>query len=78
MTESKTYNIGNIENATFLNRSVDYQDLVERIAEKREFLSYVPQEKVEKRLTLSEELAALEQQLEQFKEDVCRFVDMSR
>jgi hypothetical protein len=76
MGDIKTYNIGNIENAQFINQSLDYQDLTQRIAEKRELVEvYQETGKTDKALKAGAELEALEQQLEQFKADVLRLYE---
>jgi tetratricopeptide (TPR) repeat protein len=76
MGDIKTYNIGNIENAQFINQSLDYQDLIQRIEEKQEMVEIYQQTgKTDKALKAGAELEALEKQLEQFKENVLRLYD---
>jgi hypothetical protein len=76
MGDIKTYNIGNIENAQFINQSLDYQDLTRRIEEKQELIeAYQLTGKTDKALKAGAELEALEQQLEQFKADVLRLYE---
>ncbi|NEQ33348.1 MAG: tetratricopeptide repeat protein, partial [Leptolyngbya sp. SIO4C5] len=76
MGDIKTYNIGNIENAQFFTQSADYQTLTKRIAEKREYIEYLQSTgKTEKALKAGAELEDLEQQLEQFKENVFRLYE---
>jgi tetratricopeptide (TPR) repeat protein len=71
MTETKTYNIGNIETAQFFYQSLDYQALMERMAEKQEMVQYLQETgKTDRALKAAAELEELQQQREQFKQNV--------
>lgn len=73
---SKTYNIGNIETAQFVYQSLDYQALMERIAEKQEMVQYLQETgQTERALKAAAELEELEKQREQFKENVFRLYE---
>ena len=75
MTE-KTYNINNIENATFLTGSLDYQSLKQRIDEKREYLEFLQGKgDTAKAIKADGELQQLLKQLEQLKEAVFRLYE---
>ena len=76
MGDIKTYNIGNITNAQFVTQSVDYQELVQRLADKQELVEiYQATGKTDKALKAGAELAELEQQLEAFKENVVQLAE---
>ncbi|MDJ0706047.1 MAG: tetratricopeptide repeat protein [Leptolyngbyaceae cyanobacterium MO_188.B28] len=76
MGDIKTYNIGNIEKAQFVYQSLDYQALIKRIEEKQEIIEYLQATgKTERALKAGAELEALEQELEQFKENVFRLYE---
>ncbi len=69
----KTYNIKNIENATFLTNSLDYQNLKQRVDEKREYLEFLhARGNMAKAIKANRELQQLLKQLEQLKEAVFR------
>ncbi|MEM6254719.1 MAG: tetratricopeptide repeat protein, partial [Cyanobacteria bacterium P01_D01_bin.156] len=76
MGDTKTYNIGSIENAQFIYQSLDYQALNQQIEEKQEFVEYLQATgKTDRALKAGAELEELEQQLEQFKENVLRLYE---
>ena len=53
-----------------LGKSVEYKDLLNQLETKRELLAYMPEDQTEKRLKISQDLAQLEAQIEQFKHDI--------
>jgi tetratricopeptide (TPR) repeat protein len=76
MADIKTYNIGNIETAQFFYQSLDYQELIKRIAEKQEMVKLLQETgKTGRVLKAAAELEELEQQLEQFKQNVFRLYE---
>jgi len=76
MADTKTYNIGNIETAQFLYQSLDYQALMERLAEKQEMVQYLQETgKTDRALKAAAELDDLEHQKEQLKENVFRLYE---
>jgi tetratricopeptide (TPR) repeat protein len=71
VTAEKIYNIGNIENATFLNQSLDYQNLKRRIEKKQQDIAIFQKvEETERAIEADGELQQLLKQLEQLKESV--------
>ncbi|MEM9542220.1 MAG: tetratricopeptide repeat protein [Cyanobacteria bacterium P01_E01_bin.42] len=77
--EGTFYNADRIDITEVKNiyiQSADYQNLVERIEEKKELLELLPQTKQQRRLQLSGEIGELEQQLEEFKENVIRLAQI--
>ena len=76
MTDTKTYNIRNIETAQFFYQSLDYQALMERLAEKQEMVQLLQQAgKTDRALKAAAELDDLEHQKEQLKENVLRLYE---
>ncbi|MFK8181952.1 MAG: tetratricopeptide repeat protein [Phormidesmis sp.] len=76
MGDIKTYNIGNIGEAQFFYQSADYQKLTKAIADKQEMVTLLQTAgKTERALEVGAELAELEQQLTQLKEDVIRLYE---
>ncbi|OKH14581.1 tetratricopeptide repeat protein [[Limnothrix rosea] IAM M-220] len=76
VTAEKIYNIGNIENATFLNQSLDYQNLKQRIDEKREYLEFLQAKgDTAKAIKADGELQQLLKELEQLKDSVFRLYE---
>ncbi|NJO76516.1 MAG: hypothetical protein HC833_23890 [Leptolyngbyaceae cyanobacterium RM1_406_9] len=76
MGDTKTYNIANIETAQFFYQSLDYQALMGRVAEKQEMVQYLQETgKTDRALKAAAELEELEQQLEQFKQNVFRLYE---
>jgi tetratricopeptide (TPR) repeat protein len=72
----KIYNIENIGTAQFLMQSVDYQDLLKRIEQQRKLVTALQATgDTAAALAEAEYLAQLEQQREQFKEDVLRLAE---
>src|SRR5262249_15011350 len=55
-----------------LGKSAEHKDLLNQLETKRELLAYVPEDKTEKRLKISQDIAQFEAQIEQFKQDVLR------
>jgi tetratricopeptide (TPR) repeat protein len=55
-----------------LGKSVEYKDLLNQLETQRELFAYLPEDKIEKRLQISQTIAQLEAQIEQFKIDVTR------
>ncbi|MGD1854323.1 MAG: hypothetical protein ACFB2W_08730 [Leptolyngbyaceae cyanobacterium] len=76
MGDTKTYNIGSIENAQFVYQSLDYQTLTRQISGKQELIELLQAAgKTDRALEAGTELEQLEQQLEQFKENVLRLYE---
>lgn len=76
MADTKNYNIGNIETAQFFYQSLDYQALMQRIADKQEMVQYLQETgKTDRALKAGAELEELEQQKEQLKENVFRLYE---
>ena len=72
----KTYNIENIGEAKFFYQSADYQKLTKAIADKQEMIALLQEAgKTERALAVGTELAELEQNLAQLKEDVIRLYE---
>ncbi len=65
-----------IEINQYLSKSADYQDLIKQEQRIAEFLSYVPEENLQKRLELSRELEEHRKRIEEFKRDVIRLAEM--
>ena len=76
VTAEKIYNIGNIDTANFLVQSLDYQNLQQRIEEKREYLEFLQgKDDTEKAIKADGELQQLLKQLEQLKESVFKLYE---
>ncbi|MEA5462413.1 tetratricopeptide repeat protein [Leptothoe sp. PORK10 BA2] len=76
MGDTKIYNIDSIGTAQFVYQSLDYQALTKQIEEKQEFVEYLQATgKTDRALQAGAELEQLEQQLEQFKENVLRLYE---
>src|SRR5215475_12032952 len=58
-----------------LGKSAEYKDLQNQLETKRELFAYVPDDQMEKRLKISQDIAQLEAQIEQFKQDVLRLAE---
>ena len=67
---NKIYNIDRIENAQFLVKSSEYQELLQQIEQQEKLLQYIPETKKSERLEASQKLNRLKEQLEQFKQEV--------
>lgn len=80
--QAGSFNIGvqNVQNSTvnitqILGNSVDYKNLLSRLAEKHELFTYVPEDQTEKRLKISQDITQLESQIEQRKKDVLHLAE---
>ncbi len=73
-----SFNIGIQDNhapvniTQILSKSLEYKDLLNQLEMQRELFAYIPEDKTEKRLQISQEIARLTAQIEQFKADVTR------
>lgn len=76
MGDIKTYNIGNIETAQFVSQSFDYQELTQRIEKQQKRVKRLQEAgDTEGALEESAELTELENQLDEFKENVFRLYE---
>ncbi|MBL8206387.1 MAG: tetratricopeptide repeat protein [Blastocatellia bacterium] len=55
-----------------LGKSAEYKDLLNQLETQRELFAYLPEDQTEKRLRISQTIAQLEAQIEQFKQDVTK------
>lgn len=58
-----------------LGKSIQYQELLNQLKTLNEFLSYIPKDKSEKRLEVSQQINALENFITHFKQDVLRLAE---
>ncbi len=82
LNQSGSFNIGvqDVQNSTvnitqILAKSYDYKNLLSQLETQRELFAYVPEDQTEKRLGISQKVAQLESQIEQFKQDVRRLAE---
>jgi tetratricopeptide (TPR) repeat protein len=76
MGDTKIYNIDSIGTAQFVVQSLDYQTLIKRISEKQEMVEFLQEKgETDRALKASAELEALEQEKEQFKENILRLYE---
>jgi tetratricopeptide (TPR) repeat protein len=76
MGDIKTYNIESIGTAQFVVQSLDYQTLMQRISDKQEMVEMLQATgKTDRALKAAAELELLEQEKEQFKENILRLYE---
>jgi tetratricopeptide (TPR) repeat protein len=76
MGDIKTYNIESIGTAQFVIQSLDYQTLMQRISEKQEMVEFLQEKgETDRALKAAAELEVLEQEKEQFKENILRLYE---
>jgi regulator of replication initiation timing len=73
-----SFNIGVQDNhapvnvTQILGKSAEYKDLLNQLETQRELFAYIPEDKIERRLQISQAITQLEAQIEQFKQDVTK------
>ena len=82
LTQHGSNNIGvqDVHNSTvnitqILGKSLEYKDLLNQLETQREWFADVPEDKIEKRLKISQNIATLENKIEQFKQDIRRLAE---
>lgn len=63
---------GDVNVTQILGKSAEYKDLTNQLETQQELFAYIPEDKTEKRLQISQEIARLTAIIEQFKQDVTR------
>jgi regulator of replication initiation timing len=79
LSQHGSFNIGlqDIHDSTvnvtqILGKSLEYKDLTNQLQTQQELFAYIPEDDTEKRLRISQAIAQLTAQIEQFKADVTR------